>query len=127
MLENRKRELSAAVQGRMRDVRTRDDADREPTGDDDSPSAGRQHDIDLALIQMKAEALGGVDAALRRLKEGRYGLCAECGAEIAHGRLQALPFAVRCTDCERAREATRINATDLRPRSRSGRLMDVIE
>jgi len=45
-----------------------------------------------------------VDAALRRLEEGTYGDCFECGDEIAEARLRALPFAVRCKDCEEARE-----------------------
>jgi DnaK suppressor protein len=41
---------------------------------------------------------------LARLEEGRYGLCFECGDEISEARLRALPFAVRCKDCEEARE-----------------------
>jgi len=45
-----------------------------------------------------------VAAALRRLDEGSYGDCFECGEEIAEPRLRALPFAVRCKDCEEARE-----------------------
>jgi DnaK suppressor protein len=53
---------------------------------------------------MKSETLTKVDAALRRLEEGTYGDCFECGEEIAEARLRALPFAVRCKDCEEARE-----------------------
>ena len=59
-----------------------------------------QEDIEFALIQMKAETLNKIDAALRRLNEDTYGVCFECGAEIAEQRLRALPFAVRCKDCE---------------------------
>ena len=50
------------------------------------------------------------DAATRstrrcaRLEEGTYGDCFECGDEISEPRLRALPFAVRCKDCEEARE-----------------------
>jgi DnaK suppressor protein len=53
---------------------------------------------------MKSETLNKVDAALRRLEDGTYGDCFECGEEIAEARLRALPFAVRCKDCEEARE-----------------------
>jgi DnaK suppressor protein len=53
---------------------------------------------------MKSETLNKVDAALRRLEDGSYGDCFECGEEIAEARLRALPFAVRCKDCEEARE-----------------------
>ena len=63
-----------------------------------------QEDIELALIQMKAETLNKINEALARLETGRYGLCFECGDEIAEARLRALPFAVRCKDCEEARE-----------------------
>ena len=57
-----------------------------------------------ALIQMKAETLNKINEALARLDEGRYGHCYECGDEIAEARLRALPFAVRCKDCEEERE-----------------------
>ena len=40
----------------------------------------------------------------KRLEEGTYGNCFECGDEIAEARLRALPFALRCKDCEEARE-----------------------
>ena len=42
--------------------------------------------------------------ALARLEDGTYGYCFECGEEIAQQRLRALPFALRCKDCEEARE-----------------------
>jgi DnaK suppressor protein len=63
-----------------------------------------QEDIEFALIQMKAETLNKINEALSRLEEGTYGHCFECAEEIAQPRLRALPFAVRCKDCEEARE-----------------------
>ena len=54
---------------------------------------------------MKGETLNKVNEALRRLEEGTYGNCFECGDEIAGPRLRALPFAVRCQACEERREA----------------------
>jgi DnaK suppressor protein len=56
------------------------------------------------LIQMKAETLNKIEEALRRLEEGTFGYCFECGDEISERRLRALPFALRCKDCEEARE-----------------------
>jgi len=53
---------------------------------------------------MKSETLSKVDDALARLEQGTYGNCFECGEEIAEKRLRALPFAVRCKDCEEAKE-----------------------
>ena len=39
--------------------------------------------------------------ARRRLEEGAYGTCVDCGREIPAGRLEAVPEAVRCLDCQR--------------------------
>ena len=71
----------------------------------ETSEADIQEDIELALIQMKAETLNKVDDALARLEQSTYGNCFECGDEIAEKRLRALPFAVRCKDCEAAKEA----------------------
>jgi DnaK suppressor protein len=54
---------------------------------------------------MRVETIERIDAALARLEAGQYGLCTECGADISEARLRALPFAVRCVDCEESREA----------------------
>ena len=107
MLEGRRRELQAQVQGKMRDVRTTGEVTKLSEVFDavESSEADIQEDIELALIQMKAETLSKVDDALARLEQGTYGNCFECSDEIAEKRLRALPFAVRCKDCEAAKEA----------------------
>ena len=104
MLEDRHRELSHEVQGRIRGARTDSIRDREVLDEGESSEVDIQDDIEFALIQMKAETLNKIDTALRRLEEGTYGGCFECGDEIAEARLRALPFAVRCKACEDARE-----------------------
>jgi len=106
ILEERRREIMSEVQGRMRDVRA-EGAGSTVQGVLDaaeSSEADIQDEIEFALIQMKAETLNRIDEALRRLDEGTYGYCFECGEEINEKRLRALPFAVRCKDCEAARE-----------------------
>jgi DnaK suppressor protein len=72
--------------------------------DGDHSDAALQHGIDYALIQLKAETLARIDAALGRLDAGMYGDCFDCGEEISDKRLRALPFAVRCMSCEEKRE-----------------------
>ena len=104
MLEDRRRELMNEVQGKIRDARSDGTKEREVLDQGESSEVDIQEDIEFALIQMKAETLNKIDAALRRLEEGTYGDCFECGEEIAQARLRALPFAVRCKDCEEARE-----------------------
>ena len=106
ILEERRREIMSEVQGRMRDVRA-EGAGSTVQGVLDAAESSEldiQDEIEFALIQMKAETLNKIDEALRRLEEGTYGYCFECGEEINEKRLRALPFAVRCKDCEEARE-----------------------
>jgi DnaK suppressor protein len=106
ILEERRREIVGQVHEKMRDVRT-DGANNPDQGVLDaaeSSEADIQDEIEFALIQMKAETLTKIDEALRRLEEGTFGHCFECGEEISERRLRALPFAVRCKDCEEARE-----------------------
>jgi DnaK suppressor protein len=107
MLEDRRRELQAEVQGKMRGVReegTWGGKLNEVLDAVESAEADIQEDIEFALVQMKSETLNKVNDALARLERGDYGFCYECGEEIAEKRLRALPFAVRCKDCEEARE-----------------------
>jgi len=105
MLEERRRELLSEVQGKIRDVRADGNKEREVLDQGESSEVDIQEDIEFALIQMKSETLNKIDAALRRLEDGSYGDCFECGEEISEARLRALPFAVRCKDCEEARES----------------------
>ena len=104
MLEDRRLALMSEVQGRIRDVRSDGSKDREVFDQGESSEVDIQDDIEFALIQMKSETLNKIDEALGRLVEATYGNCFECGEEIAEARLRALPFAVRCKDCEEARE-----------------------
>jgi DnaK suppressor protein len=107
MLEERRREIQAEVQGRMRDVRSEGawgGKQNEVFDAVESSEADIQDDIEFALIQMKSETLNKINDALTRLEQGDYGNCFDCGSEIAEKRLRALPFAVRCKDCEEARE-----------------------
>ena len=48
--------------------------------------------------------LADIDAALRRIEQGSYGRCQECGDALTVTRLTALPMAARCGSCQRVRE-----------------------
>ena len=104
MLEERRRELLSEVQGKIRDVRAESGKERDVLDQGESSEVDIQEDIEFALIQMKSETLNKISDALVRLEHGNYGYCFDCGEEIAEKRLRALPFAVRCKDCEEARE-----------------------
>jgi DnaK suppressor protein len=107
MLEGRRREIQAEVAGKMRGVREEGSWGgklNEVLDAVESAEADIQEDLEFALVQMKSETLNKINDALGRLDQGTYGNCFECGDEIAEKRLRALPFAVRCKDCEEARE-----------------------
>jgi RNA polymerase-binding transcription factor len=107
MLDERRREIQAQVQGKMRGVREEGSWGgklNEVLDAVESSEADIQEELEFALIQMKSETLNKVNDALVRLEQGDYGYCFECGEEIGEKRLRALPFAVRCKDCEEQRE-----------------------
>ena len=107
MLDERRGEIQAEVQGKMRDVRaegTWGGKNSDVLDTVESAEADIQEEIEFALVQMKSETLNKINDALTRLEQGDYGNCFDCGEEIAEKRLRALPFAVRCKDCEQARE-----------------------
>lgn len=102
LLEHKRRQ-QAEVEDRVRAGRAERTRD---VGDSlDNSDAEIQDGLDFALLQMRAATLTRIEEALQRLDSGRYGICAECGDDIAERRLRALPFAVRCHECEGQREA----------------------
>jgi DnaK suppressor protein len=56
---------------------------------------------DLALRDRAEQHLALVDAALARLEAGTFGRCLRCDQPIAPERLEALPWAAHCIDCQR--------------------------
>jgi DnaK suppressor protein len=71
---------------------------------DDISHREADREMDMALNDREIAELGAVSAALRRLAEGRYGVCADCDEAIAFDRLKAEPWALRCIACESRRE-----------------------
>jgi DnaK suppressor protein len=127
ILEERRREILNEVQVKMRDVRA-EGALGETQGVLDAAETSEadiQDDIEFALIQMKSETLHKIEEALARLEEGSYGNCFECGEEISERRLRALPFAVRCKDCEEARELAERRERQVSQRRSAGFLIDL--
>jgi RNA polymerase-binding transcription factor len=57
---------------------------------------------DLALRDRAIQQLELVDAALARIDAGTFGTCTNCGNAIAAARLEALPWAGLCIDCQRS-------------------------
>ena len=102
MLSERRRAIENEVHSRIRDGRT--DRQTDVRDDLEVSDADIQADLDLALLQMRAETLVRIDEAIGRLDAGKFGSCCECAGEIPERRLRAQPFAVRCLACEERRE-----------------------
>jgi DnaK suppressor protein len=62
---------------------------------------------DLALRDKNVGQLEAIEAALRRLDDGSYGACVDCGQPVAPGRLEAIPWAARCIDCQGRHDRSR--------------------
>ena len=62
-------------------------------------------DVGLAQSARGLAELHAVEAALRRIAEGAYGECIDCGEMIAPARLEANPAAARCIGCQQRVEA----------------------
>jgi len=61
-------------------------------------------DISLKQLSTHRETLIKIDEALRKLNEGTYGVCEDCGDEISVERLKIIPFATYCRDCQEKKE-----------------------
>jgi RNA polymerase-binding transcription factor DksA len=56
--------------------------------------------VNVTVLELRARAACGMEAALWRLNAGTFGRCADCGARIAARRIAAVSFAERCRGCE---------------------------
>jgi RNA polymerase-binding protein DksA len=65
-------------------------------------------DVDRKMIEalgsQDMKRLRSIEAALVRLQQGRYGSCMKCSKRIPRERLEALPYAVMCIDCQKSEE-----------------------
>ena len=70
----------------------------------DAASGTLDREIDYTLEENSEQVLAGIDAALKRIEDGTYGICTNCGQSIAAERLEAVPWATLCIDCKRKEE-----------------------
>lgn len=76
-------------------------ADQHPA---DTATETVDREIDYTLEEHDERLLAEIDAALERIDDGTYGICVNCGAQIAPERLEAMPWATLCIDCKRKEE-----------------------
>lgn len=71
----------------------------------DQASDNYEREFSLNLASDSQKVIYAIDDALRRIKDKSYGRCLKCNKEIKRKRLQAVPHATHCIDCQRKEEA----------------------
>ena len=111
-LEQQMRERQRVLVAEVRDERTRTatGADDEPTGvvgdAGDESVARMMTDLGIQETERDIEELSAIDGALKRIGDGSYGYCDNCGGEIEFRRLEVQPTAIRCVPCQSQFEKT---------------------
>jgi DnaK suppressor protein len=79
---------------------------REQSGGDvvDAALDAAQDEVSSQLAEVESRELANIDRALVRMKSGSYGECEICNNKIPLARLNALPYATSCIECQRATE-----------------------
>lgn len=70
----------------------------------DRASEGYGDELAVGLMAIEAAQLEDIESAIRRIDEGTYGLCADCGKPIPRKRLEVLPFVQHCLTCKGLKE-----------------------
>jgi YteA family regulatory protein len=81
-----------------------DDAGEESAYDNhlaDTATETYDRELDYTLEENSEHVLGEIEAALTRIEGGTYGICTNCGNQIPEERLEALPWATLCIECQR--------------------------
>lgn len=84
-----------------------DEATAPPADELDAARSLAEVETHASLIEQAEDRIKQIDAAFSRLEQGRYGVCEDCGGLIPLERLDALPFATRCVDCQKAHRPVR--------------------
>ena len=79
---------------------------REQTAGDvvDAALDSAQGEISSQLAEVESRELANIENALEQMRNGQYGKCEICEANIPLARLQALPYATLCIQCQREAE-----------------------
>jgi DnaK suppressor protein len=99
-----RKEITREIQQGVQENREGEAGDGRDTYD--IASDERDREISLLLSDRERRKLQQIDDALHRIDTEEYGVCEECGGEIATGRLEAMPFSRLCVTCQSEYEQT---------------------
>ena len=102
LLVNRRDALRKALAGDLSLLK----ALPEQSGNDvvDAALDAAQDDISSKLAEVESRELAQIEEALERIRQGAYGKCDICNGKIPLARLNALPYAMTCIECQRVAE-----------------------
>ncbi len=107
LLLDQRKQVSDALEGLHGDNPSMEEETDEIQSDNhpaDAASITYDRELDYSLEENSEQLLKAIDDALRRISEGAYGVCQNCGRQISAERLEALPYAELCIDCKREQE-----------------------
>jgi DnaK suppressor protein len=97
--------LEALITDLERGTRQRDGIAVEQSADQvDEIQRASERALAISNIDRESKQLRDVRAALRRIREGTFGVCEECEEQIHPKRLVAIPWASLCVQCQEAKE-----------------------
>ena len=106
MLMRKRQEIIKEIEGSLGQSLIEDKQRRLESARDvgDQALMDLDRELGISLMEMRNRRRQAIDEALTRLNEGTYGICAECGVEISERRLEAVPFAKLCVECQSKEE-----------------------
>ena len=106
MLLGKRQEIMREIEGNLGQSLTEDQQRRLESARDvgDQALMDLDRELGISLMEMRNRKRQAIDEALTRLNEGTYGICAECGIEVSEKRLEAVPFAKLCVQCQSRQE-----------------------
>ena len=99
-----------AKQRELNDSYQRDKAAGNATPDDgiqdlaDKAASAYSKELNFSLSDGERNLLMLIEESFNRIKDGSFGTCTNCGAEIGEKRLQAVPWTPFCIDCQELQE-----------------------
>jgi len=83
----------------------------------DAAAQALEQEVEFRVAEMRTRQALQIEGALKKMDQGTYGRCEDCGKRIPQARLRAMPFATLCVACqEKAENLARAEPEPIHPR-----------
>lgn len=113
-LLQRRRAILETARAVRRELGALEGQERDPENEENAQKELADYTL-YHLAENQRLELQLIDIALKRLENGTFGVCIDCGMEIPYERLEALPFATRCADDASRRERDTLGGSQAIP------------